>query len=80
MIILEILLAMGGPALTLALKLLPIFYQYKILKTEAEFAEWQRRVKAAIAEAESKAKDPVGAKAQYDAAKAAAKKKLQNGG
>ena len=77
MIILDILLAVGAPALQFGLKLIPILYQYKILKTEAEVAEWRRRFQAAIAEAEAKAKDPVGAARQYARAKKAAADKLK---
>lgn len=76
MLILEVLLAIGGPMLQLGLKLLPIMYQYRILKTEAEHREWVRRFQAAVKEAEEKAKAPLDMKGQYDRAKQAAQDML----
>lgn len=70
--ILEILLVIGGPCLQIGLKLIPLFYQWKLLKTEAEVQEITRRFKEAIKQAEEKASDPNKIKAQYDAAKKAA--------
>lgn len=82
MLILQVLLAIGGPLLQIGLKLIPIFYQYKILKTQAEVDELKRRFEAAIREAELKASLPEDIKDQYDNAKKAAKDKLKqlNGG
>jgi hypothetical protein len=77
MLILEVLLAIGGPALQIGLKLIPILYQYKLLKTEAQVKEIERRFREAIKQAEAKAKDPDNIKDQYDAAKAEAQKKLK---
>ena len=73
MLILQVLLAVGGPALEIGLKLIPIFYQYRLLKTEAEVREMERRFKVAIAEAEAKASDPTRIRDQYQDAKKAAK-------
>jgi hypothetical protein len=77
MLILNVLLAIGGPALQIGLKLIPLFYQYKLLKTEAEVREITRRFQEAIKEAEASAKKPDDIKKQYDSAKAAAKKKWE---
>jgi hypothetical protein len=77
MLILQVLLAIGGPALQIGLKLIPVLYQYKLLKTEDEVREITRRFQEAIKEAEAQAKDPDDIKRQYDNAKAAAKKKWE---
>lgn len=72
----ELLIAFGGPCLQLALALVPLFYQWKIIKTEEDRAELERRIKAAIVETEQKAKAPLDIRGQYDRAKQAAKDKL----
>ena len=77
MLILQVLLAIGGPALQIGLKLIPLLYEWKLLKTEADVKEITRRFQEAIKQAAEKAKDPDNVKDQYDAAKAAAKKKLE---
>jgi hypothetical protein len=75
MLILQVLLAIGGPALQIGLKLIPLLYQYKLLKTEADVKEITRRFQEAIKQAESQAQKPDDIKQQYDRAKAEAKKK-----
>ena len=71
--LLSAILAIGGPLLQICLKLIPVLYQFKILKTEAEIREWERRFKEAIKQSEASAKDPVSAQTQYRNAKEAAK-------
>lgn len=62
--ILESIIGLGVPTMQVVLKLLPLLYQFKILKTEAEVREWTRRYQEAIKQAEASAKDPVNAKKQ----------------
>lgn len=71
--LLDVLLVIGGPLLQFGLKLIPLLYQWKLLKTEAEVREQERRFKEAIVQAEARAKDPDNVKQQYDRAKQAAK-------
>ena len=78
MLILNVLLAIGGPLLQIGLRLIPLFYQYKILKTEEEVKEMTRRFQEAISETELRSKQPSDVKKQYDAARDAAKKKWED--
>lgn len=71
------LTAFGVPALQIVLKLLPILYQFKLLKDEAQLKELQRRYQAAIKEAEAKAKAPVDVRGQAERAREEAKKKAR---
>lgn len=48
-------------------KFIPILYQLKVLKTEAEVREWQRRFQEAARKAEQNALDAVKLKDQHDA-------------
>jgi len=70
--LLSIIASCGPMALQLALKLLPLLYQLKIIKTEAQLREEERRYKEAIKQAEKSSKDPVNAREQYERAKKAA--------
>jgi hypothetical protein len=76
--LLSVLLAIGGPLLQIGIKLIPILYQFKILKTEAEVAEWKRRFAEAMKVADTSRLDPVSARAQYDEAKSAADRMWQD--
>jgi len=78
LLILNVLLAIGGPLLQIGLRLIPLFYQYKILKTEEEVKEMTRRFQEAISETELRSKQPSDVKKQYDAARDAAKKKWED--
>jgi hypothetical protein len=74
---LGLLLSFGIPAMQLGLKILPILYQYKILKDESEVREWERRYRDGIEQAEKSAKDPVSAKEQEQNADKDAEDKWQ---
>lgn len=78
MLILNVLLAIGGPLLQIGLRLIPLFYQYKILKTEEEVKEMTRRFQEAISETELRSKQPSDVKKQYDAARDEAKRKWED--
>jgi F0F1-type ATP synthase membrane subunit b/b' len=52
--------------LQLALKLCPLLYQLKIIKTEAELKEFQRRIADAINRAEEGALDSAKLRKQHD--------------
>lgn len=71
--ILTMLTGFGAPVMQLVLKLLPILYQYRLLKTEQEVREWERRFKEAIKQTEKSALDPAKAHDQYNRAKNNAK-------
>jgi predicted Holliday junction resolvase-like endonuclease len=45
--------------LSLVIKILPILYQFKILKSKEELEEFQRRVAEALKKAEENALDPI---------------------
>lgn len=77
MLILKMLLAIGGPAIQIALRLIPSLLEYKLLKAE-EAREIERRFKEAIRLAEEKSRQPSDVKTQYDSAKDAAMKKWNN--
>ena len=80
MLILEVLLAVGGPALQIGMKLIPFFVQMKWIKDEADVKEISRRFKQAVEQAEAKAGEPDKVRSQYDAAKKAAKDAWKNRG
>lgn len=53
----------------LCLKLLPLLYRFKLLKSEAELKEYQRRFEVAIRKAEEGALDSVKLREQHEANK-----------
>lgn len=67
--VLSSFLTIGGPMLQFGLKLIPLLYEYKLIKTETQLREIERRFKEAIRKAELSSKDPVSAHDQYDRAK-----------
>ena len=73
--ILAVLLQIGAPLLKVILDLM---VQMKILKTQAEAEEIQRRFQAAIKAADQAKNDAVSAQKQYDAARAEAEKKWED--
>ena len=58
--------SMASLFLQLGLKVLPVLHQLKILKTEAELKEMQRRFEAAIRKCEEGALDPVLVRKQHE--------------
>lgn len=69
---LQVLLQIGAPLLQLLLKIL---VQMKIIKSEAEAKEIERRFQAAMKAADETKNDSVNAQKQYNAAKAEAERK-----
>jgi hypothetical protein len=54
------------PVLQLLLKMIPVLYQFKILKSEEQVKELQRRFEAAIRKAEEGTLDSAKLKKQHD--------------
>ncbi len=61
--------------LTLVLKMLPILYQFKILKSQEELEAFQKRVTEALKKAEENALDPMKIQKQAEANKSDLEKK-----
>ena len=59
------MIALLLPFLQLALKLVPILYQMKVIRSEEELKEFQRRFKAAINKAEGNVLDSVDLRKQH---------------
>jgi hypothetical protein len=61
--------------LSLVLKMLPILYQFKILKSQEELEAFQKRVTEALKKAEENALDPIKIQKQAEANKSDLEKK-----